>query len=162
MPNHCENHLYIRGLKTEVEKFINAVSTGETGEDAEKYTICDKLLPMPKAITEMGAKEELEWGLNNWGTKWGDYETMLEEELGDVLEDAKDGDAVTVCFYFLSAWGPPSLAITTISKSWLGLEFELRYREPGMGFEGIDRIEDGLNKQLYYSDDPLGRYACLV
>lgn len=173
MPNHCSNDLYIRGPKKEVKRFIEAVKGEEEGE----YRICQNLYPCPQElidtpsgsfgnteeeaevqkhnIEKYGHKDWYDWCIANWGTKWGDYDTTIEDDR--FMEDYSDDDSVIIEMSFDSAWSPPIPAFAKISQDFSELTFELRYYEGGMGFEGITRLCDGNISELYYSEDYWGQ-----
>lgn len=71
------------------------------------------------------------WCIANWGTKWwvgdvffADYGTSLE-------------------YRFDTAWSPPNPVVERLIKDWPTLDFELHYKEVGMGFIGLLAGKDG-------------------
>lgn len=139
MPNWCENYLivhfnpnnqrelmYARRLKTAYEKskLLNAlVKRPKHQPDINK--------PNPFfAKGGLGADEQklfgknnwYDWSIENWGTKW-----EISSSDGSVeLEESG-----TLGIRFMSAWSPPTPAISKIK-----LPFELYFWEPGAGFMG--------------------------
>lgn len=163
MPNWCENDLYVRGSKEELEKFKEAVRG--TGHDGEEKLICeDKIIPYPEnfRLLDVAAEEYRqkypigfkippkdgfnqggrEWCLENWGTKWGFVEVELVVESDDELQ-----------YTFRTAWSPPNPLIRKLGEMFPNLEFEFRYFEGGMGFNGILSIKEG-----QAVDDRTGEY----
>jgi hypothetical protein len=73
------------------------------------------------------------WCVNNWGTKWGDYETQLFK---DVPNEAT--------FHYQTAWGPYSDEfLQKISKPFPTLTFLMQYEERGCCFLGVSVVRDG-------------------
>lgn len=140
MPNHVDNILRVEGASEEVAAFVAAVS-GDGPFD------CDKIIPYPANLRAMDdaahewdkkAREPggpprpmdgfnsggYEWCIENWGTKWGAYDAMLDHRGG------------LATYTFQSAWGPPIKAIRAAAKQYPSLAFELNYFERGMEFCG--------------------------
>ncbi len=72
-----------------------------------------------------GARDWYEWEVANWGGKWGDCDTKLEEQDEDHLY-----------FAFDSAWGSPHKAFDTIAGMFPALRFNLKYGQGETEFEG--------------------------
>ena len=70
MPNHCENHTSIIGPKDDIERLFAVLDT--TNTDHPMANLC----PMPIDIEEGNIRE---WTINNWGTKWGDYDYFTDD-----------------------------------------------------------------------------------
>lgn len=95
---------------------------------------CQSLIPCPtelnvqgdqlpydeqrRRVALYGAVDWYRWCINNWGTKWGDFQTKV----------VKDRCKQTV-IKFESAWSPPTEALLTISKMFPKLKFHLRAKE---------------------------------
>jgi hypothetical protein len=141
MPNHCSNETTIHGDPSDLDRFIKAV-----GPDG----IAKSLVPMPEEIADTpdayggteeekaareakqaenlekyGARTWYDWAINNWGTKWGDYDLILEWS-GDEHVHAR----------YTTAWGPMLEALRYISGLFPNLTFLTTYDEPGMCFCG--------------------------
>lgn len=143
MPNLCSNHLTITGPEADVKAFVDAVEG--------KESICDALLPMPEELrgttvgshpdpddvrdalrAKYGAADWYEWAMNNWGTKWGDYDTeALIQEDGHLL------------YLYTTAWGPMDRAIVNLSAKFPTLDFTCVYEESGMCLLGAYRCVNG-------------------
>ena len=156
MPNWCTNQLIVCGPITWVDLFHEKI-TVEAG-----YEILNSLYPVPEDLTGMpsmagtipdddpnkeqkmanlekyGAVDWYDWSVANWGTKWGDCDTLYHDSL-----NSSEGDLKTSMYTFETAWGPPQEGIIHIAKSFKPLLFDLRYQEPGMGFCGYARIGNG-------------------
>jgi hypothetical protein len=141
MPNHCSNETTIHGDPSDLDRFIKAV-----GPDG----IAKSLVPMPEEIADTpdayggteeekaareakqaenlekyGARTWYDWAINNWGTKWGDYDLILDRTSDDRL-----------IAYYVTAWGPMLEALRHISGLFPNLTFLTTYDEPGMCFCG--------------------------
>ena len=60
--------------------------------------LCDIVMKLPEELREINGAW-YDWAIENWGTKWGTYETRFHE-LG--------GDGAPILIEFQSAWGPPN------------------------------------------------------
>lgn len=83
--------------------------------------LCEYLLPTPK---ELGGEEKDDWQIDNWGAKWGDCETKIEE---DAIE-------------FETAWGALSEMITD------------RFAEIFPNFEYCCEEESGYGEEYLYKN----------
>ena len=162
MPNHCENTLTITG--SNVEEFIKAVTVlDEDGK--EQIEILATQYPCPEELQEAhstidadpntepelyhlqqeriekyGHKDWYHWCIENWGTKWGDYDNEL-------LDDET--------IWFMSAWSPPIPGLEIVSQKWPELIFLLEYLEPGMAFCGSWSLQNGKTGIDVHQDIPL-------
>ena len=129
MPNWCENNIQIDGPPDDMRKFIDKVQDPIVGQD---YQIAKSIVPMPEDCESIR-----EWCDNNWGTKWGDCDTVLW----------KDGDT-RIYGHYLTAWGPLSVGFwETVSAEFKSLRIVIGYREEGTGFEGAYSFYGG---ECYY------------
>ena len=129
MPNWCENSIQIDGPPDDMRKFIAKVQDPIVGQD---YQIAKSIVPMPEDCESIR-----EWCDNNWGTKWGDCDTVLWT----------DGDT-RIYGHYLTAWGPLSVGFwETVSAEFKSLRIVIGYREEGMGFEGAYSFYGG---ECYY------------
>lgn len=177
MPNWCSNTLSIRGELAERQRFIDAVRKTDKKEKTEQsYDIFGQLYPIPVELKETTSgffgdtekQKELEeqqarnrekygygdwydWCVANWGTKWGDCNTYLDES-----------NAYETTFCFDSAWSPPIEGLTFISKSFPSLIFTLSYIEEGMGFYGVAQIVDGDCDDICENVEDIEGYGELV
>lgn len=155
MPNHCTNHLQVSGDIDEVKRFRHAITQGELQEH-EHFRILDNLLPTPDElkntpsgsfsdenqkivneqnesnIAKFGYKDWYDWNCANYGSKWSDYEGVIERD---------DAGELDLCF--VSAWSPVIQGIVRVSSQFPTLEFVLTYDEGGMAFMGACAIQDG-------------------
>jgi len=156
MPNHVKNKLLVTGenLSNFYEKlpksdgFINSLIPMPEELHGTEAPNNDKEA-RAKFIKLYGAGDWYYWQQENWGVKWGDYNTDAEEY----------DDKIIITFD--SAWLPPEKAIATISDMFPELVFYLSYQEPGMGVKGHFVYVSGQrvdhNKVNYNPDkEPLG------
>lgn len=159
MPNHCENILGVAGTEKEVLDFIQFVSRTK-GDGSVNYEIFSSLLPMPEElqnaqktfkpsdelpieeanrsaylIEKYGFDNWYDWANSKWGTKWGDYETVLD---GPHIANNYDKEPYHYChFSYSTAWGPGEECLSDMLISYSSsMAFHLYYCEPGMGFHG--------------------------
>ena len=83
-----------------------------------------------------------EWCIQNWGTKWGAMDFEITNDISSWEDKAKVKHA-EISYTFNTAWSPPIPVIEAMSKKYPKLNFDLRYFERGMGFNGIFRVQDG-------------------
>ena len=153
MPNWCENDLYVRGVKEDLQRFKEAVN-GRNHQGVEKLLNEDAIIPYPehfRKLDEAARQYEeahprdwanrprdgfnqggYEWCLENWGTKWGFCDVHLESESEDELQ-----------YTFNTAWSPPAPLIVKLGEMFPTLEFDLRSFEGGMQFNSILRMVEG-------------------
>ena len=125
MPNHCDNTLVITGPDVDIRRFIHITKCDEK----EPYVIAQHM-PIPDEFKGDGWYT---WCVNNWGTKWGDYETQL-------FKDATD----QAIFHYQTAWGPYSDEfLQKISKPFPTLTFLVQYQETGCCFAGVSAVRNG-------------------
>ena len=131
MPNHCSNTIVISGPSTELQKFCGGLKKFfgyKESEDGE-LSLFMSYLPMPVELQD--TPNWYDWALENWGSKWGDYDTDLE-----LFDDQITG-------YYTSAWGPCNEGIVKLSKLFPELTFSVKYHEPGMAFMGGQVCQNG-------------------
>jgi hypothetical protein len=144
MPNWCQNSLYIRGPKGEIQRFLDGVKTKDSGFDFNTSA------PFPEKFRRGKAEEQAdEWCLRNWGTKWRIDDTSLT-----ILEIVKlRGDnEFEVELEFETAWSPPIPVILEASRRFTELEFDLRYSDPPTALGGIYRAKNGFDAHADCSD----------
>lgn len=145
MPNHVENDLTVKGKKSDIVKFINAVK-GEEPIDV------NKIIPYPEHFKKLDDAAQdarmkgdfsvkdgynqggYEWCIENWSTKWGMY---------DFLEPSMSKNGTVFRISFNSAWSPPLKIIVKLGEMFPELKFTLKYYDAGMGFQGTIKMVDG-------------------
>lgn len=75
-------------------------------------------------IDNYGHMNWYSWNVANWGTKWDVIAMLVEEGSNSITYD------------FETAWSPPIKFVEKVSNIFPLLEFNLEFREEGMGFEG--------------------------
>jgi hypothetical protein len=171
MPNWCENELYIRGTKEDLDRFKTAAA-GENGcldmnsfipypiQFRNQDRICD--LWIDEAIREaelngeeftdeqkfdfgfrfrFRSKDTPSDGFNSGGCEWCCENWGTKWNFCDPTLDEEEDDSLY--YEFETAWSPPIPIIKKMGRMFPELRFELRYFEAGMGFNGILVIEDG-------------------
>ena len=86
-----------------------------------------------------GSTDWHSWQYENWGVKWGDCHTELDDEGDDT--DAK-GNHVAV-YRFDTAWGTATKAFLKISAMFPDLRFDFFHVEEGGFFQGSEVIKNG-------------------
>ena len=153
MPNECMNTLSVMGKKENVEEFVKFVTT-ETNE----ISLFNSLIPFPKElddttspvnladkgknkelINKYGADNWYDWRIDNWGTKWGDYELTSSE-----INKEYNGDEWYINFAYTTAWSPGENELANaICKHFPKLKAMIQYEEPGMCFAGETLVLNG-------------------
>lgn len=154
MPNHCFNQLEVTGPKEQLFEFYERITAANDG-------IIRPFIPFPeelngKEITDKDNKvvgrafsdDGYSWCMENWGTKWADYDTEVVDEPFSI----EGTDEWRVNFTFDSAWCPPEAAIQTIGGMFPNLYFKNYYEEFGMGYMGCLHVL-GENVYDYYFGD---------
>jgi len=139
-------------------------SDGTNSGMGNDYEILNNLVPVPESLKEVtsrfgtigdddpekeqkqenieehGAVDWYEWCCTNWGTKWGDNQThLVHEDLCTPYSTADDTEVSLkkVMLRFDSAWSPPIEGMDVVASKYPDIMFDLRYWEPGMGFQGF-------------------------
>jgi len=159
MPNYVDNELWIYGEKKDLDIFKEKAK-GKNG-----WLDIERLVPLPEKLLENeeladrqydeniwdeikdfeNAKRMLEkmkifkfigirtaWKSSHWGPEVPEFDHLEFEESEESIYNR-----------FISVWTPPKFAFIKIGKLFPELNFELRYFESGMQFNGILIIEDG-------------------
>lgn len=118
------------------------LAKGEITQEWHDELVTNRRERYEKAIqakAETGYSDWYDWALDNWGTKWGDYDHYVSERYpgdGDDNEEHHIG--------YLTAWGPLSDKFwTQVSKQYPELIFSVSYDEPGMDFIGAGKYHNG-------------------
>ena len=124
MPNWCENRIKISGSTEKINKLW---------EEVESDGLLNTLRPQPNNLEEY---ENIDWRLQNWGTKWEvNTQDLCVEDNGDGTSDIY-GD-------FDSAWSPPIEAYIAFNEADNGCEVEGWYFELGCDFCGLYNSKEG-------------------
>jgi len=154
--NHCDNDLYVSGLKEEVDRFIE-VACAPNHQGTEQILSEEPFIPYPERFRKMdeAAREwerqrsiegqsmlglgvrpkdgfhsgGIDWCRENWGTKWGFYAIK-----GPIQSYNVNG--TTVAYHFKTAWNPPLPLIQKMAEMFPALEFKLEFFERGRAFQG--------------------------
>lgn len=141
MPNWCDNELYIVGEEEQILEFLEFAKSDDYYQNGE---IClldfNKFVPQPSDDelekmydnTKGSMPGWYKWRVDNWETKWNSYDPRVEEVWND-----------TYCVRFNTAWSPPIPVVLAMSEKFPRLEFDLRYFECGVGFNGMFVCKNG-------------------
>lgn len=124
MPNWCANYLEIEGPSEDIDTLVDLVCRDDTGFLTTFY-------PPPPG------RDEYDWCVSNWGTKW-DIGQLFTKETAAAREEPTLLRAT-----FDSAWAPPVEAFKVISALCPRLRFRLAYEEGGCDFAGVVEYQAG-------------------
>jgi hypothetical protein len=156
MPNHCDADMTVIGPSETLGEFL-----------CKYVTLCDgavldlnAIRPYPAKYKEMdriareyeeqhpenpykGSPKDgfnsggYEWRIENWGTKWGCYQTYGSDT---PIEKIDSG----VILHFSTAWSPFNVELLQeVSLRFPSLEFTYDYYEQGAAFQGTYRVQAG-------------------
>ena len=175
MPNWCWNNLEVTGDEIQLREFVEkstinieendeftftgtypmpkefeGIHTGaytdENGVSHRRWKKVDgKNIPISdKEIKQLeekyGSDNWYDWCNGNWGTKWDACESYIA-----------NNDINFFSVSFDTAWAPPINWLKNIVKDYPGLNFELRYEEPGMAFGGTFTIQRDHEQDAYWN-----------
>jgi hypothetical protein len=159
MPNWCSNTLEVFGNPEQLEEFRNKSMVPADSSSPNEYDFTfEGLYPTPQEFLDT---DWYNWRISNWGTKWDCDNSYVAFE---------DEDCFIVSYD--TAWGPNINWMKTVSEKFPDLKFRLAFMEPGVGFCGVARcqngdldvdegdieLEDGDNNRLVKYDRELERY----
>lgn len=132
MPNWCSNNVTIT-LKdgVDVDDFISKIGHFETHNDSQFVIDFEKIIP------SNGLSDEIDWCVENWGTKWNVYPTP------DWSVDWYDKSKQEIQFGIQTASCPPEGIYERLCKMDEVSDFSADYEEEGMDFYGTYQLEDG-------------------
>jgi hypothetical protein len=138
MPNWCYNYLTVEGERTELDRFVEAVTLNDGGYDLSL------IFPTPQELAETpalfgvetekqqdnlakyGYKDWYDWNCANWGTKWSPFVEDFEYET--------DSPFIRVEARFDTAWCPSTGLMKEISRQFPTLVFEVTSDEESQAF----------------------------
>lgn len=162
MPNWTNTRMsVIGGTEKEIRDFVSKIQVieGETESMfANKITkIYESLIPCPAELFEVtspvrenqaelakemmekhGATDWYQWQYDNWGVKWGDCHTFMEEE----PHQFQNGNWEVVYIYDLP-WGDGEPAHQNISRLFPNLRFGFDFDEEAGFFQGCQVMKAG-------------------
>lgn len=152
MPNWCECSLQVSGPTKEVKAFVKKAKHKATSDDDDKYSelSMNNFIPMPKNLLD--GEGWYEWRLKNWGCKWD----LSNAQKVFVSRESSTTGEMMVEYIFESPWSPPNKFIEQVAKMYPLLLFTLKYKEPGMCFQGtiVAQGDDYFdNEEEYVPDD---------
>lgn len=96
-----------------------------------------------RAKAETGYTDWYNWALDNWGTKWGDYDHFVAIQGNGYIE-----------LGYMTAWGPFADKFWHhVSQQFPTLDFVVSYDESGMAFCGASSYRNGETLAERYVDD---------
>jgi|WetSurSiteA1Bulk_404760.scaffolds.fasta_scaffold00108_11 hypothetical protein len=171
MPNWCENDLYVKGGKEDIEAFIDFCK-GKDDEGVEVNFDFNQFIPYPDTFKLQDGERD-KWIKENSieeSSPSGNISAFLKLKEGSDWKDCpKDGyntggyewccknwgtkwnvgtadfertkGGVTITFS--TAWAPPIPVIQAMGDKFPDLTFTLKYYEQGMAFQGIYQVSNG-------------------
>jgi Ferredoxin-like domain in Api92-like protein len=146
MPNWCNNVVKISGdikILKKLEKCqfdfdtiypmptdLDIVAGRIGAEDSNEHKA---LIKKENAnLKKYGYKNWYDWCNAEWGTKWpaSEVETTW-------LSNKSTKDMGTVCFTYMTAWGPGLGILSKLKENYPDLNIISQYYEPGIGFAGL-------------------------
>ena len=118
------------------EEFKKSLIKKGMTEDKAREKAWKDMPPIKDGYNEGG----YHWCIDNWGTKWGFYDIELVEEN---YRKGKDDKWSELFYTFNTAWSPILPVIKKMGEMFPKLEFDLRYFEQGMGFNGMFKMKEG-------------------
>jgi len=103
-------------------------------------------------IAAHGSNNWYDWAHNNWGTKWGAYDT------GEwIVTDCSTSGMTTATISYNTAWSPATPFFERVSLMYPTLVFDTEYADEGGGFVGATSFENGaVSDHDYEWDSPEG------
>jgi len=103
-------------------------------------------------IAVHGSDNWHDWVYNNWGTKWGAYDTS-----GWEVTDCAVSGLTTAAISYNTAWSPATPFFERVSLMFPTLVFDTEYADEGGGFVGATSFENGeISDHDYEWDSPEG------
>jgi hypothetical protein len=155
MPNWVQTSLEITGPKKELDRFSSMVKEVEAenwrGDKYLEIRLIESFIPCPQELYEVvspvreeqtalalemmakyGSSNWYDWQYENWGVKWGDSSTELDDSYEDGL------------FYrYQTPWGSADVAFKKISAMFPELRFQFFYDEEAGFFCGCHVMQAG-------------------
>src|ERR1700692_1950047 len=129
MASWCLNHLTITGAEQDVTAFREMAVGHSPWKKTEEPNPLNfhNLVPVPPEVLQAGDDEAgCRWECINWGCKWGGCEAR-----GGLLS------AERIVYRFDTPWAAPFVWLATVAKRFPTLSFDLIFREPKPGSQGM-------------------------
>lgn len=165
MPNWCYTTLTVTGPSDDITRFVNGIKEEQEKNEDRSMSILRTYFPTPEElnvseqfgsvpeelekvyeqnIEKFGHRSWYDWNCANWGSKWNDCNTYLQDDSEGLNE---------IVFSFETAWSPISEGIQRVSSLFPTLGFVLSYDEEAGFYVGAEAYLAG--EQLYFDQtDP--------
>ena len=143
MPNWCDNKLTVKGSGEEMARFVERAKTTlgankslcswyPLPDDAHKEVTWENKDGEPMTFTAF-SDTGYQTALDMWGTKWGDCDTVINNEEENEIE-----------FRYQTAWANADRLIARMSEEYPSLVFVEVFQETGMCFCGYGVYKAGV------------------
>src|SRR6056300_1607384 len=102
MPNYCRCNIELNGENISLEDFERIVLAIKSDR------LCEEVIPYE------GSSPSCNWTKENWGTKWGTFDTSIH-----CIKQK------TIKAHFSTAWNPPWFIFRKLAEK--GWEFKVKY-----------------------------------
>ena len=129
MPNHCENKLIVNSdfnidlimLDGQID-FTKIIKPPNTKAYRNEYKESQNEIRDAPTYWR-------NWNVENWGTKWGGYDTIIDEDTTHYTTDYQ-------IIMFQTAWSPAIPVIKALAIKYPDYTFGFEYVEYGFNFAG--------------------------
>ena len=111
MPNYCRCNIELNGENISLEDFERIVLAIKSDR------LCEEVIPYE------GSSPSCNWAEENWGTKWGTFDTSIH-----CIKQK------TIKAHFSTAWNPPWFIFRKLAEK--GWEFKVKYLDESWNFVG--------------------------
>ena len=162
MPNWCYSTMTVTGPAADISRFVKGLKDNKETKGADNIDILDTYYPTPTDLRieegffgdekqkeldvlyaanseKYGHRSWYDWNCENWGSKWSDCDTDLQDDSEGLNE---------IVFTFQTAWSPISPGIKHISSLFPTLGFVLSYDEESGSYIGAEAYLAG--ETLYF------------
>lgn len=152
MPNHVSNRLTITGAFAPVRTIRDTCFTDNVDPDAINMDF-NAIIPTPAYIYQdnlvQGSSEQkngrnwYDWNIENWGTKWNAYDTVILQDIPDHPIPDYDGNH-TLQAVFDTAWSPPTPVVRRLAHDFPDTEIYHEYIDECWNFWGTATYAKGV------------------
>jgi hypothetical protein len=151
------NSIPVEEVEVDVYDYSTTYPYEKTGTRIDKrISILQSFLPCPTELFDVtspvreeqaelakqmmdkyGSTDWYSWQYENWGVKWGDCHSMLEDE------DVDNNGNYVVTYAFDTPWGTATQAFLKISAMFPTLRFDFFHDEEAGFFQGCEVMKNG-------------------